>query len=1198
MLTEKDMPELKDPTVGVSYKDDFNTTNAIVRDVELSTGAKVSTLLDITYPTTVGAQSTAITAMVNNKALYTVAGAATATAELKSASSTPAVNNYTFGMNGQNAITSLPVPIDVKANGTYEATFGSAGDGDTISDSDMKTTSTDDYVKGAATKLVPAFEVTSLVTDGSTKKEVAMALPTAAYQAVWKDADGVEVGNAGIILPGVYTPTIMVGGKNGVNLDNDLEFTVIGKLQNADSVKFNGSTVANIASATIKIIKNENDTKADIENQIKNGLEFTFGSGENKVVVPKEDLVVSIANLASGVATVSTTGGKDGIFGGSVEVKYAFGKDLPEATLTNKVDKENKAPYDGANGYELEDLVVINDPDRKGQFIPSTDYTVSTTVKDAQGKPVTITTANDTASSKASISEVGTYELTVTPTGSTYVGPAQKFTVAIEPLEVTAKNSTVAWTGLEGNSKGWYTAFSGKAAEPMPTYTVTFDNSPAQTIIPVGPDGTVLPTTEATIAYANNTAVGDATATVSFSGNYAGTLTTNFKINAADIARAQVNAQSQLADQFNDDGDLNADDVVNPVVTLGNATLELGTDYEITNVYATPKAQAGTLPAGQASYTFAIKGVGNYTGVATGTFMTTDQDITKLWSPALSEDEFLYTGSQITPDKKDSAWEDADIIFNAPQAEGSTAKPTPLAKQPVLGTDYVVTYGENVDAGEGTLTIVGTGGYAGSIEVPFTIEALDITGAKTNEIVVEGAEGLVYTGEAFEPKVDRTKSYVTPTNEGYAGGHKKLSDYVDDIEITYENNTNASTAEAPAYVVIKGTGNVTGEVKVPFEIAPAELTADDVAVAASVAPGADAADAVKVTFGEAELVADEDYTVATEGTLPGAVKATVAGTGNFTGTVEKESAVLYDLGDVTFVVKDATYDGKAKTPAVAEAYYMKGGEKVAVPAEAYTQAAGTYVDAGSYEVPFAGKASAGWTGEATASYTIAKAQGPKAAEVTYTAAGAYKVTVPGLTEGVDFKVTPNPAQGKLAITYMGNYTGSTTVDYVPAAKPVTPAPDQPAAGKTGWVGSGNDWAYYENGVQVKGGWKLIGGEWYHFEANGKMTNTKWFQDADGTWYLLNQDHKGTYGSMLTGWQKVDGGWYYFAKSGAMQSGWVKDGAWYLLNTAHDGTFGKMLTGWQQVGGKWYYMDASGAMAENEWVGRYWVDGSGVWTATR
>ncbi|NGM16937.1 hypothetical protein GMI70_02760 [Eggerthellaceae bacterium zg-893] len=110
----------------------------------------------------------------------------------------------------------------------------------------------------------------------------------------------------------------------------------------------------------------------------------------------------------------------------------------------------------------------------------------------------------------------------------------------------------------------------------------------------------------------------------------------------------------------------------------------------------------------------------------------------------------------------------------------------------------------------------------------------------------------------------------------------------------------------------------------------------------------------------------------------------------------------------------------------------------------------------------------------------------------------------------------------------------------------------------------------------------------------------WFQDEDGTWYMLDYRHDGQYGAMLTGWQQDGGEWYHFAKSGAMQSGWMKDadGTWYLLNSKHDGTFGAMLTGWQKVGGKWYYMDASGAMAENEWVGRYWVDGSGVWTATR
>ena len=62
----------------------------------------------------------------------------------------------------------------------------------------------------------------------------------------------------------------------------------------------------------------------------------------------------------------------------------------------------------------------------------------------------------------------------------------------------------------------------------------------------------------------------------------------------------------------------------------------------------------------------------------------------------------------------------------------------------------------------------------------------------------------------------------------------------------------------------------------------------------------------------------------------------------------------------------------------------------------------------------------------------------------------------------------------------------------------------------------------------------------------------------------------------------------------MATGWLLDGkTWYYLKSN-----GAMVTGWLQLGSKWYYLKNSGAMAVSEWVGRYYVNGSGVWSRTR
>lgn len=78
----------------------------------------------------------------------------------------------------------------------------------------------------------------------------------------------------------------------------------------------------------------------------------------------------------------------------------------------------------------------------------------------------------------------------------------------------------------------------------------------------------------------------------------------------------------------------------------------------------------------------------------------------------------------------------------------------------------------------------------------------------------------------------------------------------------------------------------------------------------------------------------------------------------------------------------------------------------------------------------------------------------------------------------------------------------------------------------------------QQSIQQSDRWEGTGDIWRVRASNGSgyLTNS-WFQDLDGSWYMLGAD-------------------------GIMYSGLVTDqstGKSYLLNTQHDGTFGRMLT---------------------------------------
>ncbi len=298
-------------------------------------------------------------------------------------------------------------------------------------------------------------------------------------------------------------------------------------------------------------------------------------------------------------------------------------------------------------------------------------------------------------------------------------------------------------------------AISGLSAA---TYTgAAIAQSPVVTL-----DGrTLMEGTDYTAALSDNINAGTARVTVTGKGNYTGTVSSTFKINAASINTAVI---SGLADKTYTGAAITQD----PVVKLGSRTLNKDTDYTV--------AFSGNVNAGTATVT--VTGKGNYTGTATAAFKIGAASIKTAVVSGLTEK--TYTGSAITQDPVVKL--------------GSVT----LKK----GTDYTVSFTGNTNAGTAAVTVTGKGNYKDTVSSEFTINPLSIENADVPEI-----GSVVYSGAAHTP---------VPTVS--VGGKALVKDR--DFTVSYESNTNAGTAT----VTITGKDNCTGTVTRTFEIEKAEQT--------------------------------------------------------------------------------------------------------------------------------------------------------------------------------------------------------------------------------------------------------------------------------------------------------------------------------------------------------------------------------------
>lgn len=268
-------------------------------------------------------------------------------------------------------------------------------------------------------------------------------------------------------------------------------------------------------------------------------------------------------------------------------------------------------------------------------------------------------------------------------------------------------------------------------------------------------------------------------------------------------------------------------------VKYRNKTLKNGKDYTV--------SYQNNINAGTA-YVI-IKGKGSYSGTVKRSFTIKPAIIYKQCTFYKIASQY-YTGSQIKP---------------VPKIKNGT---TTLKN----GTDFTLTYQNNVNKGTAKVYIKGKGNYSGSCSLTFSITARPVS---TLKITVPSA---TYNGKAQKPAVT-----VKYNNYKFKNG----TDYT----LSYKNNTKIGTAT----VTVKGKGKLSGTKSVTFKINAKPIKNAVITYNNSLTyNGSTLSPAVTVKYGNATLKKNTDYTVAYSNNVnAGTGTITITGKGIYGGSVKK-----------------------------------------------------------------------------------------------------------------------------------------------------------------------------------------------------------------------------------------------------------------------------------------------------------------------
>lgn len=394
--------------------------------------------------------------------------------------------------------------------------------------------------------------------------------------------------------------------------------------------------------------------------------------------------------------------------------------------------------------------------------------------------------------------------------------------------------------------------------------------------------------TDYTVKYKNNIKAGTATVTITGKGNYAGTISKEFKINKLSLGDGNQNSENlkipNIALSFNNKVQKGTT-TVTYLINGKAVTLKKGTDF--TYEYSTSEydyKNAGT-------HIVRIIGKGNYEGSASFEEIIEPIGGKKI----ISKMKFLPVGTL-------SATGDAlmpDVVIK----DGSYTL--------VKGTDYELEWQNNVLPGTANVIVTGKGNYSGTKVVTFRISAISISKA-----TVTGIGTKPYTGTATEQS-----DYVLKYKKDRKSEEETLVEGTD-FTVSYSNNVNAGNK---AQIIFTGKNRFSGTLKKTYTITPRAISDENISTEDGVIykKGGAKPDVAVIVDG-VTLKEGIDYTlsysnnnkvhedISINTTRNPAPRVKIKGKGNYSGQFTRSFAINgSSLTNVKLVAGDITYASKA-----------------------------------------------------------------------------------------------------------------------------------------------------------------------------------------------------------------------------------------------------------------------------------------------